>query len=172
MPYCASFRAGRFDFVIVNTHIYCGNTKKEKDLRKEEIDKLVEFVLKRSETDKSKVFDKDFFVVGDFNIERLGDRFFDALTLNNKFTMPPHMNTLNTNFNQNKTFDKIAWIKDKHSSFSHTEKCNVVPFGKVVYQDTDPKGGKKQISDHLPLWAEFEINKLTQELDQIINVGV
>jgi len=26
-------------------------------------------------------------------------------------------------------------------------------------------------SDHLSLWAEFQINKLTQELDQIINPG-
>lgn len=34
---------------------------------------------------------------------------------------------------------------------------------------TDPNGGKKKISDHLPLWAEFHINSLNQELDQIIN---
>ena len=34
-----------------------------------------------------------------------------------------------------------------------------------------PKGGKKQISDHLPVWAEFQTNKLSQELDQIINRG-
>ena len=31
MPYCASFRAGRFDFVVVNAHIYFGKTKKDKD---------------------------------------------------------------------------------------------------------------------------------------------
>ena len=41
----------------------------------------------------------------------------------------------------------------------------------VVYQDTTPKGGNKEISDHLPLWAEFKINKLTQELDHIIRCG-
>ncbi len=46
-----------------------------------------------------------------------------------------------------------------------------MPFGDVVYQEKRPKGGKKQISDHLPLWAEFKVNKLTQELDQIINRG-
>ena len=43
--------------------------------------------------------------------------------------------------------------------------------GKVLFQDKSPKGGRKEISDHLPLWAEFEINKLTQELDQIIRSG-
>ena len=35
----------------------------------------------------------------------------------------------------------------------------------------NPKGGNAEISDHLPLWAEFEINSLTQELDQILNPG-
>jgi len=27
----------------------------------------------------------------------------------------------------------------------------------------------KEINDHLPLWTEFKINELTQQLDQIIN---
>ena len=42
-----------------------------------------------------------------------------------------------------------------------------VPFYQVVYQDKNPKGGKKEISDHLPLWAEFKINELTQQLDPV-----
>ena len=166
MPYCASFRAGRFDFIIVNVHIYYGSTNKERLQRKEEIKMLVDFIDKRARTAKNKVFDRDFFVVGDFNIEEAGDQFFDAL-VSKGFQMPPTMNTLKTNFNRDATFDKIAWVN--RPSFSFTEKLNVVPFGKAVFQDLSPKGGKKQISDHLPLWADFGINKLTQELDQIIN---
>ena len=166
MPYCASFRAGRFDFIIANVHIYYGSTNKERLQRKEEIKMLVDFIDKRARTAKNKVFDRDFFVVGDFNIEEAGDQFFDAL-VSKGFQMPPTMNTLKTNFNRDATFDKIAWVN--RPSFSFTEKLNVVPFGKAVFQDLSPKGGKKQISDHLPLWADFGINKLTQELDQIIN---
>ncbi len=166
MPYCASFKAGRFDFVVVSAHIYFGKTAKERLQRKEEISQLVKFVHRRSKTEKSKVFDRDFFVVGDFNIEKEGDQFFGAL-VSKEFVMPPKLKTLKTNFARNKTFDKIVWVD--RPSFSFTNKINVVPFGRVVFQDTDPKGGKKQISDHLPLWAEFEINKLSQELDQIIS---
>ncbi len=168
MPYCASFRAGRFDFVIANAHIYFGKTKKERLQREEEIRMLVEFVDRRSKTERSKVFDRDFFVVGDFNIEEAGDRFFNAL-VSKGFKVPPKMRTIKTNFAQDATYDKIAWVD--RPSFSFTGKVNVVPFGQVLYQDKSPKGGKKQISDHLPLWAEFEINALTQELDQIINPG-
>ena len=81
--------------------------------------------------------------------------------------MPAKLKTLKTNFAQTKTFDKIVWADRR--SFSFTKKINVVPFGRVLFRDRVPKGGKKEISDHLPLWAEFEINRLTQELDQIIN---
>lgn len=168
MPYCASFKAGRFDFAIVNAHIYFGKTKKERIQREEEINQLVKFIDRRARTERNKVFDRDFFVVGDFNIEKEGDRFFDAL-LSKGFKIPTKLKNLKTNFARDKTFDKIVWVD--RPSFSFTKKINVVPFGQVLFQDSTPKGGKKQISDHLPLWAEFEINKLTQELKQIINPG-
>ncbi len=166
MPYCASFRAGRFDFVIANAHIFCGSSAKEKLQREEEIKMLVEFIDKRARTARTKVFDRDFFVVGDFNIEEAEDKFFEAL-VSKGFQMPPTMNSLKTNFGRDGTFDKIAWVNRR--SFSFSGNVNVVPFGEVLFQDCTIKGGEKQISDHLPLWAEFEINKLTQELDQIIN---
>lgn len=166
MPYCASFRAGRFDFVIANVHIYCGKTAKEKLQREEEIKTLVEYIYERATEKRYKVFDRDFFVVGDFNIEEAGDKFFNAL-VSKGFLMPPNMDNLHTNFSRNATYDKIAWVA--RDSFSFTGKANVLPFGNVLFQDADPKGGEYEISDHLPLWGEFAINKLTQELDQILN---
>ena len=168
MPYCASFRAGRFDFVMASAHIYFGKTAKERVQREEEISQLATFVRRRSKTERNKVFDRDFFVVGDFNIEKEGDHFFDALVAGG-FVMPARLRTLKTNFARNKTFDKIVWVD--RPSFHFTKKINVVPFGEVLFQDKRPKGGKKQISDHLPLWAEFEIDSLSQQLDQIINPG-
>ncbi len=168
MPYCASFRAGRFDFVMASAHIYFGKTKKERLQREEEVSQLAKFVKRRSETERNKVFDRDFFVVGDFNIEEEGDKFFNALVAEG-FVMPNKLKTLGTNFARNHTFDKIVWVD--RPSFSFTNKLNVVPFGEVLFQDKNPKGGKKQISDHLPLWAEFEINSLSQELDQTFNPG-
>ncbi|WP_421919540.1 endonuclease/exonuclease/phosphatase family protein [Marinifilum sp.] len=168
MPYCASFKAGRFDFVIASVHIYYGQTKVEKEERKKEIQELAKHIYKRSKTNRNKVFDRDFFVLGDFNIEEYGDQFFSALE-SNGFAMPDKMNELKTNFLQTSTYDKIAWVK--RDSFQFSGNCNVVPFGKVLFQDQNPKGGKKQISDHLPLWAEFQINSLSQELDQMINLN-
>jgi hypothetical protein len=165
MPYCASFRAGRFDFVIANNHIYFGKGAKGEAAREQEILALADFIDRRSKAKRGRVFDRDFFVVGDFNIPKMGDKFFNALK-SKGFLTPDNSDTLTTNFNRTKTYDKIAWVKRK--VFNATGKCNVVPFGKVVFQDT-PSKGKNEISDHLPLWAEFEINSFTQKLDQIIN---
>jgi len=47
----------------------------------------------------------------------------------------------------------------------------VLFFKDRLVPDKTPKEMNKKISDHLPLWAEFQINELTQELDQIINPG-
>jgi endonuclease/exonuclease/phosphatase family metal-dependent hydrolase len=166
MPYCASFRAGRFDFVIASAHIYYGKTKAEKKQREEEIRMLVDHIAKRSKTARGKVFDRDFFVLGDFNVVKAGDQFFKAL-VGKKFQMPPGMDNLKTNFNRNATYDKIAWVN--RDTFRFAGNFNVVPYGDVLYQDQNPKGGEAEISDHLPLWAEFRVDRLTQELDQIIN---
>jgi exonuclease III len=173
MPYCASFRAGRFDFVIASVHIAEGSTHGETGLalREKEIELLVKFIKKRSRQEAGKVFDRDFFVVGDFNIQRSGDRFFKALTQGPKpiFEMPPGMDNLRTNFSQTKTYDKIAWLPRPDFVFSGN--FGVVPFGEVLYKEPGQSAdtARKEISDHLPLWTEFKINKLTQELDQIIN---
>ncbi len=166
MPYCASFRAGRFDFVVANVHIYCGSTKREREQREEEIVRLADFINARVKVEGSKVFDRDFFVVGDFNIEKFADQFFSALQ-SRGFVMPDQMSDLNTNFSRTATYDKIAWVN--RPSFAFSGKANIVPFGQAVFQDKDPPGGEKEISDHLPLWAEFNIRELTQKLDQIIN---
>ena len=104
-------------------------------------------------------------MLGDFNIPQEGDRFFEALRQKN-FVMPDAMDQLKTNFNRTKTFDKLAWVPRK--SFSPTQRVNVVPFGDVVFQELEPAKRRKEISDHLPLWCEFEINKLSQELDSVI----
>lgn len=173
MPYCASFRAGRFDFVVASVHIAEASSLGAEGLalREEEIDLLVKFLKRRSKQEAGKVFDRDFFVVGDFNIQQDGDRFFQKLVQgpDPKFVMPAGMDTLGTNLSRTKTFDKIAWLE--RPDFKFSGEFGVVPFNEVLYvHSSDPASeARKRVSDHLPLWAEFRINELTQELDQIIN---
>lgn len=172
-PYCASFKAGRFDFTMVSVHIAEGSSEGEtgKALREQEIRELVKFIKREAKRSRDSVFDPDFFLVGDFNIQRDGDRFFEALTTGAEpnFVMPAGMNTLGTNFDQDKTFDKIAWVPS--DEFEFTGQFGVVPFGDVLYKEhgQEDDAARKEISDHLPLWAEFRVTELEHELDQIIN---
>ena len=168
MPYCASFRAGRFDFVVATAHIYFGKSKDEREQRRIEIHELAKFIERRARTERNKVFDRDFFVVGDFNIEEAGDEFFCALA-DKGFVISEEMQNIKTNYARTRTYDKIVWVD--RPSFCPTGRMNVVPFGRAVFREMGKNGAKAEISDHLPLWAEFEINRLTLELDQIINRG-
>jgi len=161
-PYCASFRAGRFDFTIVSVHIFQTDTK----IREKEIQLLADQIRELSKKEQTKVVDRDFFVMGDFNIDKAGDKFFKALKKEG-FKMPPGMDALTTNFGRSKTFDKIAWVP--RPDFHFGGHMNVVPFYKAVYQARGEKKGEKEISDHLPLWAEFRIDEFQQQLDQVIN---
>jgi endonuclease/exonuclease/phosphatase family metal-dependent hydrolase len=172
-PYCASFRAGRFDFTVVSVHIAEGSNQGEVGLalREKEIQELVGFIKREAARPRHSVFDPDFFLVGDFNIEADGDRFFQALTGGDepRFQMPPGMHKLGTNFDRTKTFDKIAWIPSQE--FKFTGKFGVVPFGDVLYKEPGQPAAtaRKEISDHLPVWAEFRVTELEHELDQILN---
>ncbi len=172
-PYCASFKAGRFDFTMVSVHIAEGSSHGAvgTNLREQEIQELVKFVKHEAGRPKGSVFDPDFFLVGDFNIQADNDRFFKALTGGDspRFEMPPGMETLGTNFDQTKTFDKIAWIPSEQYEF--TGQFGVVPFGKVLFKEAGQPAdaARKEVSDHLPLWAEFRVKELEHELDQIIN---
>lgn len=161
MPYVASFKLGRFDFTVVSVHIY----QSDNAWREKEIIALADQVQKLSKKEQTKVFDRDFFVVGDFNIVKAGDKFFKALKDRN-FQMPDKLDSLTTNFLRTGTYDKIAWVD--RPDFKFSGKVNVVPYYKAVYQEKSPPGGKQEVSDHLPLWAEFKINELTQQLNSAI----
>ena len=163
VPYCASFRAGRFDFVIVDAHIFYGK-ERQGNFRAQEIDALVGEIVRQSKT--ATAFDRDFFLVGDFNIPGPESRFLKPL-VDQGLIMPPGMATTCTNSEGTKTYDKIAWAP--RPAFQFSGKFGTVPFDRVLYREPGSPGAKKEISDHRPLWAEFHINKLTQELDQIIN---
>lgn len=161
-PYLASFRAGRFDFVLANVHIFEGND----DFREKEIKLLAQHLAASNKDKENKIFDTDFIVLGDFNIQKDGDKFFKALT-DNGFSMPPDMDDLKTNTLQTGTYDKLAWATE--SGVECEGNCNILPFSDAVYQAGGIQEAKKQISDHLPLWVEFKINKLTHYLSQIVN---
>jgi len=74
-PYMCSFRAGNFDFILIATHTRWGDSIEG---REHELQLLADWIETRF---KSKfVEDHDLVVMGDFNVPKIGDKLFQALT--------------------------------------------------------------------------------------------
>ena len=74
-PYLCSSRAGNFDFLALATHTRWGDSLKG---RQAELQMLADWIDVRV---KSKsVEDRDLIVMGDFNIPKINDKLFNALT--------------------------------------------------------------------------------------------
>ncbi len=164
-PYMVSFRAGTFDFMMLTVHIQW-NKKGGIKARTKEIAMIAKWIKERS--DKSKLYDQDIFILGDFNIPSLGSQTFKAL-IDNGLEIPEELHEIKTNLKKSKHYDQIAYFKENTN-------CSIISAGIIDFYDTFFKGLTDdyddmtyQISDHLPLYAEIRINET--DLDQMIKNG-
>jgi hypothetical protein len=172
-PFMASFRAGNFDFILLTVHIRWG--KNEAD-RLPELKKLAEWVDKRSK--EKHVFDRDIIVVGDFNIPGVGDELYQAVVSRGLEIPDALLGTEHgSNLEKNKRYDQILHYRSHTSAFGG--KGGVLDFYRGRWRNLFPEEDypylkKKadftyQMSDHLPLWAQLEIQDDEEQLDQILN---
>ncbi len=161
-PYMVSFNAGSFDFVLITVHIQW-NSKGGIKARAKEIEMITKWIGDRKK--ESKLDDPDIFVLGDFNIPGLSSEAFKALEKHG-LTIPAKIQTIKTNLKQDAHYDQIAYYQE------NTE-CVIGKAGVINYYDaffspnmpkTEYDAMTYQLSDHLPLWAEFEI--METNLDQ------
>lgn len=174
-PFMASFRAGNFDFVVMAVHIRWGD---EEAARQQEIQMFADWV-KEKYTDKYGE-DKDIIVMGDFNIPKLDDALYRALT-SGGLKIPKQTRTLQvgdqflegTNLSKNARYDQIAHYARDPERF--TRAGGTVDF----FIDDDhikelyPEGLTRekftyQMSDHLPLWVQINTDNDEQQLRQLI----
>lgn len=170
-PYMASFRAGNFDFILLAAHIRWGESKES---RIPELEMLAKWVDKRSK--EKNVIDKDIIVMGDFNIPRLNDELFNAITKNG-LTIPYKLRgTHGTNLAKTEHYDQI--LHNHRYTKTFTDKAGVLDFYKsdwrVLFPAKDyPKINNKrdftfQMSDHLVLWVQIDTWVDDEELDQYL----
>ena len=167
-PYMASFQAGNFDFVVIAVHIRWAGSDKD---RIKPLKLLAEWVDKRRKAKYG--VDKDIIVMGDFNIPKIGDPLFKAIT-SKGLRMPRALQNLDvgSNLAKNKRYDQIL-LYPRHSK-CFTDHGGVLDFYtggiKKLYRDVelDKPAFTYQLSDHLPLWVELDTDIDDEELDQII----
>lgn len=161
-PYMASFRRNGCNFILVTVHIYYGSGSKVR-YRLDEIKNIAKFLEKRSgDTDS---LDSDYIACGDFNIERIRAKIrkkkddplnglFSALQ-SKGLIIPDDIKNSPSNLSKTRHFDQIAYHQYDDSTISFV-KGGVIDFVGAVYRND--KKLRYKLTDHLPMWAVFDIS--------------
>ncbi len=165
-PYMASFRAGNFDFVLLTVHIRWDSSGGLPS-RKEALENLAKWVDKRRK--QKYVTDRDFIVVGDFNIPKVGDALYKAITKKG-LRIPEALlqasvasNLSGTNLSRKSSYDQILYYQN-HSEQAFQGAAGVLDFYKGDHQKLFPGDSMTknqftyELSDHLPLWAQIDVD--------------
>ena len=178
-PYMCSFRAGNFDFILMATHTRWGDSIKG---RQAELQMLADWIDARFNDKFAE--DIDLIVMGDFNVPKVGDKLFDALT-SRGLMIPAALATLKygkqmvggSNLNKDARYDQILHLPTLKSRFSN--RAGTLDFFGSDARIKELFPGKKytrekftyQLSGHFPLWVQIDTDIEGQRLNQIIQNG-
>jgi endonuclease/exonuclease/phosphatase family metal-dependent hydrolase len=164
-PYAVSFICGGQTFILVTLHVIYG--KKPAD-RIAELRGIAEWMAdwaRRTNED----FNQNLIALGDFNIDREGDPNYEAFTATG-LRPPPELRDLpRTIFHRpdsNHFYDQIAWFGEGNRAaltLEYSGRAGNFDFRGHAFADLDLTSLSWRISDHFPLWAEFEIPREGEE---------
>jgi len=182
-PYICGFKAGWTNFVLTTVHILYGTSAANDPGRIKEIESLATAMTAKAES-KSE-WSQNMILLGDFNIFSPKDSTLKAIT-NAGFVIPKSLQSLPSNALKNKFYDQIAF-KVRPDRFETSGKAGVFDYYDTVFKVSDEKEyasamgeayektdngkprkdkagyyktywGTFQMSDHLPMWVEIQID--------------
>lgn len=163
-PYLAAFSSGAFEFVLVNVHLFFGeDTKMDRERRALEAYAVSRWADLRCKNKNAYV--EDIIVLGDFNIPKVepGDKIYSALRKRG-LQRPPHSTQIASSISTDAEYDQIMFFSGKTDE-EFTGNIGVFDFDgaifKTIWEDKTTTQFNSYvryyISDHRPLWAEFNI---------------
>jgi endonuclease/exonuclease/phosphatase family metal-dependent hydrolase len=163
-PYMAAFSAGRFRCLLVNVHLYFGSAGKAAVERR----MLEAFAIARWADLRQKspnAFTRDILALGDFNLPIRDDTDPIYKTLTSRgLHIPEHKSVVGgSSLGGHNHYDQVAFFPGETAEFvGHTD---VFDFDNALFRRLFEKRSladylaylRYYISDHRPLWAEFQI---------------
>ena len=159
-PYAVSFRCGNETFILVTLHVLFGDVP---DDRIPELRAIAEWLDEWARDINS--WDHNLIALGDFNIDRMGDERYEAFT-STGLHVPENLHkvprTIFVDDEEGKFYDQIAWFTEDRgrSALSLTNRdSGHFDFRSVAFprRNLSKTSLSWHISDHYPLWVEFEL---------------
>ncbi len=162
-PYAVSFRCGKKTFILVTMHVLYGDKPAD---RVPELKAIAKWMAEWAR--KSRDWEQNLILLGDFNIDRRDDDLFKALTSeglqvpDDLLGLPRSLFSKPGKSDSEKFYDQIAWFTGKKKTPMLSMKY--IQGGSFNFADKvlRSRGLTKsqlswRLSDHLPLWAEFRV---------------
>jgi len=166
-PYAAGFVRDGVEFILTTVHVMWGD--KEQD-RLPEMTAFARWM--RAWADRKGDWNQNLFVLGDFNIDRLGDPLYDAFVSSGLW--PPTVlndvpRTVFDNDSQRHSYDQIAWFdqivraggdvttRSLLRGLAFTGRGGRVDFLPYVFPELTTTEVSWRMSDHYPLWVELSL---------------
>lgn len=158
-PYAVSFKSNNQTFILVTLHILYGDKSKD---RINELKGIAKWL--RSWASDTYAFHQNLIALGDFNIDVRGD-VLNQTFINEGLYIPPQLadqKVTRSIFDETKYYDQIAWFKDiqgvnnLNMNFITGGNFNFVNKA-LINRFLTKQSLSFMLSDHLPLWAEFEL---------------
>jgi endonuclease/exonuclease/phosphatase family metal-dependent hydrolase len=175
-PYMCSFRSGNFDFIAVATHARWGTGTEG---RRAELQMLADWIDVRFAN--KDVEDKDLIVMGDFNVPKLGDPLFNALT-SHGLMVPDALINLKagdqaiggSNLGEDARFDQILHMPTMKERFANLGGTLDFYVSDAKIKELFPTQNYSrdkfsfQISDHFPVWVQVKTDIDGERLTEIV----
>jgi endonuclease/exonuclease/phosphatase family metal-dependent hydrolase len=160
-PYAVSLAAGGEGFTLVTLHALYGASKDEKQRRAHELRAIAQWLADRAhERDE---FNRNLMALGDFNIDRFGDPYWLAL-VSTGLGAPKELDDVPRNIafahgGTRKYYDQIAWFGKGQAQLTLAYvTAGYVPWTDYILANApDDDDRKAHISDHYPIWVEFDL---------------
>jgi endonuclease/exonuclease/phosphatase family metal-dependent hydrolase len=163
-PYAVEFKRKGATFVLVTLHVtWSGATKQAKKNREEELSAIARWLRAWAKDRNS--WNQNLICLGDFNIDRYKSDLWQAFTSTGLTVPEPIARPRTIGGEPLKGFyDQIAWFTEDRAaehpllSLDFTGEAKMFDWSETVLAKSGLTKGQKsyRMSDHYPLWAEFE----------------
>lgn len=161
-PYYASFRSGNFDFTVVLFH-----ASWDSDAREVEISSLKDAYESIQNLDP---YENDIILMGDFNVPSSSSELWEELTsICSMKRLIDESTTLSTEDGLTGNSYDTIWIQSHYTGQEHefTGEAGAYPFRNLSQKDQ--LAYRTEVSDHLPVWATFSIDKDDDDPSKLTN---